>query len=96
MKKSDQNKQNEGSSKEKDKKGKKTIANIAKDKVTTKSASLASVFKSSLSSDNDGDVHIFIASEVVTLLSCESVNPAMIPLSTLAVPTTSVHVMNTS
>ena len=42
MKKCDQNKQDEGSSKEK--KGQKTVANITKDEVTTKSASLASIF----------------------------------------------------
>jgi transposase InsO family protein len=71
MKKRDLNKQDEGSSKEKDKKGK-TVANIAEDEVTTESASLASIFKSSLSSDDNGDVHIFIASEVVSLLSRES------------------------
>jgi Zn-finger protein len=71
MKKCDLNKQDEGSSKEKDKKGK-TVANIAEDEVTTESASLASIFKSSLSSDDNGDVHIFIASEVVSLLSRES------------------------
>ena len=61
MKKHEQNKQDEGNSKEKDKKGKKTVANIAEDEVTTESASLASVFKSSLPSDDDGNVHIFIA-----------------------------------
>ena len=72
MKKHDQNKQDEGNSKEKDKKGKKTVANIAEDEVTTESASLASVFKSSLPSDDNGDVYVFIASEVITLLSCES------------------------
>ena len=72
MKKHEKNKQDEGSSKEKDKKGKKTVANIAEDEVTTESASLASVFKSSLPSDDDGDVHVFIASEVITLLSHES------------------------
>ena len=68
----DQNKQDEGSSKEKDKKGKKTVANISEDEVITKSASLASVFKSSLPSDDDGEVHVFIASEVITLLSHKS------------------------
>ena len=72
IKKHDQSKQDEESSKEKDKKGKKIVANIAEDEVTTKSASLASVFKSSLPSDDNGDVHVFIASEVITFLSYES------------------------
>ena len=42
MKKCDQSKQDEGSSKEK--KGKKTVTNIAEDEVTTEIASLASIF----------------------------------------------------
>ena len=81
MKKHDQNKQDEGSSKEKDKKGKKTVANIAEEEVTTEGASLASVFKSSLPSDDDGDVHIFIASEAITLLSHESSHDTFIDSS---------------
>jgi len=71
MKKRDQKQKDEGSSKEKEKKGK-TVANVAEDEVTTESASLASIFKSSLPSDDNGDVHVFIASEVVSLLSRES------------------------
>ena len=66
MKKCDQNKQDKGSSKEK--KGKKTVANIAEDVVTTESASLASIFQSSL---ND-NIHVFIATDVIALLSYES------------------------
>ena len=70
MKKRDQGKQDSGNSKEK--KGKKTVTNIAEDEVTTESASLAFIFQSSLPSNNDDNIHVFIVTDVIALLSCES------------------------
>ena len=71
MKKRDQGKQDSGNSREK-KKEKRAIANIAEDETVSKSASLAAIFKSSLPSDEEGEVHLFIASDVIAFISHES------------------------
>jgi hypothetical protein len=68
-----------GNSKEKEKKKeKKTIANVAENEVASESASLAAIFRSSLPSDDEGDVHVFLASDIVALLSRESGNDTFI------------------
>ena len=73
-------KQVSGNFKEKERrKEKKTVANIAKNEVVSKSTLLASIFKSSLPSNDDNDlVHVFIASNVIALLSCESSHDSFI------------------
>jgi len=73
MKKHNQGKQDSGNSREK-KKEKRAIANIAEDESVSESASLAAIFRSSLPSDEDasGEIHLFIASDVITFLSHES------------------------
>ena len=73
MKKHDQGKQDSGNSREK-KKEKRAIANIAEDESVSESASLAAIFRSSLPSDEDasGEIHLFIASDVIAFLSHES------------------------
>ena len=77
MKKRDLENKDSGNFKEK-KNEKKTIANIAENESTSESASLAAIFKSSFTSDDDGDVHVFLASDVVALLSRESRNDTFI------------------
>jgi len=71
MKKRDQGKQDSGNSREK-KKERRAIANIAEDETVSESASLAAIFKSSLPSDEEGKVHLFIASDVIAFISRES------------------------
>jgi len=76
-KKRDLENQDSGNSKEK-KNEKKTIANVAQNESTFESASLAAIFKSSFTSDDEGDVHVFLASDIIALLSCESRNDTFI------------------
>ena len=71
MKKRDQGKQDSGNLREK-KKEKRAIVNITEDGTVSKSASLAAIFKSSLPSDEEVEVHLFIASDVIAFISHES------------------------
>ena len=73
-------KQDSGNFKEKERrKEKKTVAKITKNEVVSESALLTSIFKSSLpSNDNNDLVHVFIASDVIALLSYESTHNSFI------------------
>ena len=93
MKKCDQKHKDEGSSKEKDKKGKKTVANIAEDEVTTESASLASICSHHFLPMT---MVMFMFSLPLRLSASFLINQATISSLIQAVPATSVHIANSS